>query len=68
MNGKELFRILQQIQPEMKVLFMSGYPSNVIASHGVLDDGINFIQKPFSLKEMAEKVRLALKPGKIRPD
>ena len=44
----------------MKCLFMSGYPSNVIAHHGVLEEGAYFVQKPFVRKEMADKVREAI--------
>jgi DNA-binding response OmpR family regulator len=44
----------------MKCLFMSGYTANVISHHGVLDDGMKFIQKPFSIKELAAKIREAL--------
>ncbi len=46
--------------PEMKVIYMSGYTHNVIAHHGILDQGIKFIQKPFSLKSLITKVRQAL--------
>ena len=56
MNGKELYKILRPSRPEMKVLFMSGYTENVIAERGVLKEGINFIQKPFSIKELALKL------------
>jgi hypothetical protein len=44
----------------MKMLFMSGYTADVIAHRGVLDEGVNFIQKPFSIKELAIKVQEAL--------
>jgi FixJ family two-component response regulator len=40
---------------------MSGYTANVIANHGVLDEGFHFIQKPFSSKDLADKIREALK-------
>jgi FixJ family two-component response regulator len=46
--------------PELKTLFMSGYTANVIAHRGVLDEGVNFIQKPFSKKDLASKVKAAL--------
>jgi PAS domain S-box-containing protein len=60
MNGKDLaHRILVQ-RPSTKCLFMSGYTANVIAHRGVLDEGVRFIQKPFSLNDLASKVRGAL--------
>lgn len=60
MNGRDLAQKLQALYPDLKVLFMSGYTANVIAHHGVLDEGVSFIQKPFSRKELAKKVREAL--------
>ena len=60
MNGRDLAKNLLSLYPRMKRLFMSGYTADVIAHHGVLDKGVNFIQKPFSGKELAAKVREAL--------
>lgn len=60
MNGRDLSKQLQAIHPNLKTLFMSGYTADVIAHHGVLDDGVHFIQKPFSLQNMAVKVREVL--------
>ena len=60
MNGRDLAGRLQSLNPSMKILFMSGYTADVIAHRGVLDDGVNFIQKPFSTKDLAFKVRKAL--------
>jgi PAS domain S-box-containing protein len=60
MNGKELSERLHETCPGLKTLFMSGYTANVIAHRGVLDKGINFIQKPFSVESMGVKVREAL--------
>jgi PAS domain S-box-containing protein len=57
MNGRDLAKCLLTGFPQMKHLFMSGYTANVIAHHGVLDEGVNFIQKPFSLPALANKVR-----------
>ena len=47
MNGRDLAKRILDIHPNLKRLFMSGYTANVIAHHGVLDEGVNFIQKPF---------------------
>jgi len=60
MNGRELARQLQVLHPGVRTLFMSGYTANAIAHHGVLDDGVLFIQKPFTAKDIAVKVRQAL--------
>ncbi|WP_246167033.1 PAS domain-containing protein [Oryzomonas japonica] len=60
MNGRELARNLAQLCPKVKCLFMSGYTANVIAHHGVLDEGVYFISKPFSLPDLAAKVREVL--------
>jgi two-component system sensor histidine kinase EvgS len=60
MNGRDLSGRLHARYPEIKTLFMSGYTANVIAHHGVLDDGVHFMQKPFSRRELAAKVRESL--------
>ena len=60
MNGRILSEKLLGNRPELKCLFMSGYTANVISHHGVLDDGVHFIQKPFAKKELAAKIRQAL--------
>ncbi len=57
MSGKELWDRLREKSPDLNCLFMSGYTSNVISHHGVLDEGINFISKPFSVKDIAMKIR-----------
>jgi two-component system, cell cycle sensor histidine kinase and response regulator CckA len=61
MNGRDLADQIEDLYPNIKTLFMSGYTANVIAHHGVLDEGVAFIQKPFSKKDLAEKVREVLK-------
>jgi two-component system, cell cycle sensor histidine kinase and response regulator CckA len=61
MNGRDLADSLFSLYPNLKCLFMSGYTSSVIASQGVLDEGMHFIQKPFSAKDLAAKVREVLK-------
>jgi PAS domain S-box-containing protein len=60
MNGRELVKRLLSYHPGLKRLFMSGYTADVIAHHGVLGEGVNFIQKPFSREQLAAKVREAL--------
>jgi PAS domain S-box-containing protein len=60
MNGRELAKKLQAIIPDLKRLFMSGYTANIIAHQNVLDEGVSFIEKPFSIKELAAKVRAVL--------
>ncbi len=60
MNGRDLYRHLAEGHPALKVLFMSGYTGNVIAQHGILEPGIHFLQKPFSILSLSQKVREAL--------
>ncbi len=60
MNGKELAKKLLSFFPNLKILFMSGYTANVIAHHGVLDEGVHFLHKPFSLQSLTFKVREVL--------
>ena len=59
-SGRELADRLETLHPGIKVLFMSGYTDNVIEHHGVLEEGAEFIQKPFSPEQLATKVRMAL--------
>jgi PAS domain S-box-containing protein len=63
MNGRVLLEKLQSIRPGLKCLYMSGYTANVVAHQGVLDSGVQLIQKPFSAKALAEKVREILDEG-----
>jgi DNA-binding NtrC family response regulator len=57
MNGRDLATKITALYPEIRLLFMSGYTANVIAHQGILDKGVAFIQKPFSMAELAEKIR-----------
>jgi PAS domain S-box-containing protein len=60
MNGRDLSEQLHVLYPNLTTLFMSGYTADVIAHRGVLDEGVNFLQKPFSRKDLAVKVRKSL--------
>jgi signal transduction histidine kinase/CheY-like chemotaxis protein len=60
MNGRELAGRLHVLNPDLKTLFMSGYTADVIAHRGVLEEGVCFMPKPFSIKDLAVKVREAL--------
>jgi PAS domain S-box-containing protein len=60
MNGRKLAERLMPLHSTLQLLFMSGYTANVIARQGVLDEGVHFIQKPFSMKDFVTKVREVL--------
>ncbi|SPJ14161.1 Histidine kinase,Response regulator receiver domain protein,histidine kinase,GAF domain-containing protein (fragment) [Syntrophobacter sp. SbD2] len=60
MNGRELAEQLSANRPDLKCLYMSGYTADVIANSGILDEGVNLIQKPFGRNELAASVRQVL--------
>jgi len=60
MNGKDLYRQMAAIHRDIMVLYMSGYTNDVIAHHGILDEGVNFLQKPFTVQNLTQKVRQVL--------
>ena len=63
MDGRELSRRILDIQPGIRCLFMSGHTADILAQRGILDAGVQFIQKPFSMRDMIAKVRETL--GKL---
>ena len=63
MNGRDLTERILSLNPDLKTLFMSGYTADVIVHHGVLEEGVVFIQKPFSRPTLAAKIREALDHG-----
>lgn len=60
MGGRELVDRLRETHPELRVLFMSGYTGNAIASQGVLDEGVHFIAKPLRQQDLLAKIREVL--------
>ena len=67
MNGCELATHLKASCPDLKTLFMSGYTANVIAHSGVLEEGVQFIQKPFTRKELTTKIRMIFECPRAHP-
>lgn len=59
-NGRDLAKHLQSLYPTIRCLFMSGYSADIIAHHGVIEPGLAFIEKPFTVNELAAKVRAVL--------
>ena len=64
MGGKQLSEIIRKQHPQLKILFISGYTDNDIVKHGVLNNEVNFLQKPFTAVEIGKKVRDVLDSGK----
>ncbi len=62
MNGRDLMEHFSHLRPMAKGLFMSGYTADIIAHHGVLDPGLEFIEKPFTARNLCAKVREILVP------
>jgi DNA-binding NtrC family response regulator len=60
MNGRQLYQEITRTSPHLKVLYISGYTDNVIVHHGILEEGIHFLQKPFNVRDLTQKVRQAL--------
>jgi len=60
MNGRQVYETLKNHFPSMRVLFMSGYTDDIIAHHGILEKGINFIAKPFTQADLSFKLREAI--------
>jgi len=63
MNGRDLANYLLSSYPSLNRLFMSGYTADVIANHGVLNEEVHFVQKPFSIQDLAARVSEALERG-----
>jgi two-component system, cell cycle sensor histidine kinase and response regulator CckA len=59
-NGRDLANDLRSICPDLKIIFISGYPENVVTRHGIQEDGMFYLPKPFSLQTLTRKVRQVL--------
>jgi two-component system cell cycle sensor histidine kinase/response regulator CckA len=60
MNGKELADHLKQLRPELKLLLISGYTADAIAQHGILEEGVVLLSKPFTPRDLLAKLRQIL--------
>ena len=60
MNGRNLADRLRKLYPDLKILFISGYTSSVIAHRGILDDDVNYLPKPFSFESLEKKIWIIL--------
>lgn len=60
MNGRKLADAALKTRPDLKVIFMTGFTKNAVVHNGVLDPGVNFLAKPFSLEELSAKIREVL--------
>jgi PAS domain S-box-containing protein len=63
MNGRDLLERITRIKPGIRSLYMSGYTADIIAKQGILEAGLQFIEKPFSVKDFCSKVRAVLDQG-----
>jgi DNA-binding response OmpR family regulator len=60
MNGKQLSETVRRLHPDIRLLFSSGYTRDIIGNHGILDEGIAFLPKPYTPNELARRVRAIL--------
>jgi PAS domain S-box-containing protein len=67
MSGRDLAIELKSQRPESLILYISGYPDDVLGQHGILDAKVAFLQKPFSPEALAGKVRQLLDEARLRP-
>lgn len=64
MNGQQLYERITSEHPEIdRVLYMSGYTNNIIVTDGELEEGLHFLQKPFTVDALMDKVKKMLQPG-----
>jgi CheY-like chemotaxis protein len=68
MNGRALAEKARSLLPDLKVLFTSGYPEDTVAHHGIIEQGIEFLPKPYTLSGLAQRVREVLEASPARDD
>jgi response regulator RpfG family c-di-GMP phosphodiesterase len=62
-NGREILAEIKEINPEIKVIFISGYTADIIQKRGIIEEGVEFVTKPFSNNLLLLKVREMLDRG-----
>ena len=65
MSGAELVKRVAAIRPDMRVLCMSGYADEAVLTHGILDAGLAFLQKPITSNKLAHKIRTGTGVGQV---
>ncbi|MBM2811788.1 MAG: multi-sensor hybrid histidine kinase [Chloroflexi bacterium] len=68
MSGRELAEVIGRLRPELRVIYMSGYTSDTVIRHGVLEQGLRYLEKPFTPEELTRMVRQTVDeaPGATR--
>lgn len=64
-NGRDLARRLKVVQPDLKTIFISGYPENEVTKHGLQEPGVFYLPKPFSVDSLMGKIRQVLGTERI---
>lgn len=64
-NGRELVKVLREVSPGLKVLYISGYSENVVTHQAALDGNSHYVAKPFSLRSLLEAIETALEGGTV---
>jgi two-component system cell cycle sensor histidine kinase/response regulator CckA len=62
-NGREICEEIQRMRPDIKFIFISGYTADIILQKGIVEEGVEFVTKPFSKNEILRKVRNVLDRG-----
>ena len=63
-NGREIYEEIRSMRPDIKFIFISGYTADIILQKGIVEEGVEFVTKPFSKNEILRKVRNVLDHGR----